>query len=68
MSLQTPGLLGMQWYTSGTALVVAFLHGSYFKYQGPSKASSNAHSRRAGSIALRFLGQDRTLQPFMHCF
>lgn len=39
MSLQTPGLLCMQWYTSGTALVVAFLHGSYLKYQGPFKAS-----------------------------
>ena len=68
MSLQIPGLLGMRWYISDTALVVAFPHGFYFKYQGPFNASSNAPFQGADSIALRFLRQDRTLQPFMHCF
>ena len=68
MSLQTPGLSGMQWYISDTALVVASPHGSCFKYQRPFKASSNAHFQKADSIILRFLRQDRILQPFMHCF
>ena len=68
MSLQTLGLLGMRWYISDTALVVAFPHGFCFKYRGPFSASSDAHFQEASSIALHFLHQDRTLQPFMHCF
>lgn len=50
MSLQTPGLLCMQRYTSGTALVVAFLQ--------DLSSSTKLHSRPAPA---RILGQQAQL-------
>ena len=45
--LQTPGLSGMQWYTSDTAFVRTFPHGSCSKYQRPFEASSNAQYQKS---------------------